>query len=80
MAVVTTPRPPTWHQAKGVDLISYDDDTVWSLDIRLESGERMGVQLSKVAVLALARSLAEWKSWAGSSPTGRRDFSNRTAK
>jgi hypothetical protein len=63
-----------------VDLISHEDGRVWSLEIQLESGERMGVELSKVAVLALARSLAEWREWAASSSTGRRDFARRSAK
>jgi hypothetical protein len=80
MTVTPTPRPSNWHQAKAVDLVSYDDGRVWSLDVRLESGERIGLELSKFAVLTLARSLAEWKERIGSSPTGRRDFAKHTSK
>lgn len=80
MATAPTTRPANWHKAKSVSLVSYDNGSVWSLDVQLESGERMGVELSKIAVLTLARSLAEWKEWAGSSSTGRRDFTRRSAK
>jgi len=80
MTVVPATKPANWQKANGVDLISYDDDSVWSLDVRLESGERIGVELSKLSVLALASSLADWKEWVKMSPTGRRSFSKRSAK
>lgn len=73
-------RPTTWHKAAAVGLISYDNDSVWTLDVRLDSGERMGIELSKLSVLELSGAIAEWKEWAKSSPTGRRDFSSRTTK
>jgi hypothetical protein len=80
MTSTLTAKPPTWHKATGVNLISYDSDSVWTLDIQLETGERMGVELSKLAVLALSTNIAEWKEWVKSSPTGRRGFASRNAK
>jgi hypothetical protein len=80
MTAAQNARPSNWQKANGVDLISYDDDTVWSLDVRLKSGERIGVELSKLSVLTLAASLAAWKEWVKTSPTGRRSFSKRGAK
>jgi hypothetical protein len=80
MTAAPATRPSNWQKANGVDLISYDDDSVWSLDVRLESGERIGVELSKLSVLALAAALADWKEWVKTSPTGRRSFSKRGAK
>lgn len=73
-------KPPMWHKATGVQLVSYDSDSVWTLDIHLENGERMGVELSKLAVLSLSTSIAQWKEWVKSSPTGRRGFAARNAK
>ena len=73
-------KPSTWHKATGVELISYDSDSVWTLDVHLETGERMGVELSKLAVLALSTNIAQWKEWVKSSPTGRRGFATRGAK
>jgi hypothetical protein len=73
-------KPVNWHRAKGIDLVSYDDDSVWSLDVSFDSGERMGIELNKLAILTLASTLESWKEWAKTSPTGRRAFSRRSPK
>ena len=73
-------RPANWQKIKGVDVVSYDDGSVWSLDVQLESGERIGLELSKLSLLGLSSAVAQWKELMKSSPTGRGAFSKPAAK